>query len=149
MLIIHYTLVSRRRGMMLYASSCAPILSFLIEFIGVTLVCKIIQVSSVQLNETPSSQCIVHPLPQAKYLLIPIPPTLAHLHLPPILFSVWLSPHCCLRLCVIHTHTLYLHTYTHTYIYAHIYTCIYICTHTHINSIYKTHVFDSYSKIID
>ena len=138
MLIIHYTLVSRRRGMMLYASSCAPILSFLIEFIGVTLVCKIIQVSSVQLNETPSSQCIVHPLPQAKSLLIPIPPTLAHLHLPPILFSVWLSPHCCLRLCVIHTHT-----HTH-YIYIHIYTHIHICTYIHMHIHMHTYTYKFY-----
>ena len=44
------------------------------EFIGVTLVHKTIQVSSVQLNKTSSAQCIMHPLLKVKFLSIPIYP---------------------------------------------------------------------------
>ena len=43
-----------------------------IEFIGVTLVWEIIQVSSVQLNKTSSAHCSMLQLPQAKTLFIPI-----------------------------------------------------------------------------
>ena len=56
--------------------------NFEIEFIGVTLVHKAIQVSSVQVNKTSSAHCIVHPTPQAKSHSIPILPLFAHLHLP-------------------------------------------------------------------
>ena len=43
-------------------------LLFLIEFIGLTLVHKTIQVSSLKFNKTASAHCIVCPLPKAKSL---------------------------------------------------------------------------------
>lgn len=51
---------------------------FLSEFIGMTFVCKTIQVSSVQVNKISSSHCIVHQLPQDKSLS----PTSTNSHLP-------------------------------------------------------------------
>ena len=49
---------------------------FFIELIGVTLVLKTIQVSSVQLNKTSSAHCIVHPSPQKSLFLSPFSPPL-------------------------------------------------------------------------
>ena len=46
-----------------------------IEFIGLTLVHKTIQVSSVQLNKTSSVHCIVCPSPHAKSLSVLFCPT--------------------------------------------------------------------------
>ena len=89
----------------LFSSHSVLLCSFLnfycIEFIGVILIHKIIQVSSVQLNKTPSVLCcIVHPLPQRVFPslfplpLCPPPPTPTP--------SLWLAPHCCLCLCVMY-----------------------------------------------
>ena len=47
-------------------------LFFLVNFIGVKLVYKTIQVSSIWLNKTSSAHCIVHPSAQVKYLSLPI-----------------------------------------------------------------------------
>ena len=46
--------------------------NYLIQFIGVTLICKTIQVPSPQLNKTSSAHCIVRPSLQAKFLSIPL-----------------------------------------------------------------------------
>ena len=73
-------------------------LLFIIEFIGVTLVHRTIQVSCIQLNKTSSVHCIVHIEPQVKSLSGPIPPFCPHPSTPTSL-SFWLSPHCCLCLC--------------------------------------------------
>ena len=85
----------------------AMLLFLNIEFTRVTFICKTIQVSRVQLNKTSSAHCIVHPPPPEKSLSIPVSP---HPHLCSLLptarsLSFWLSPHCCLYLCV-KAHTL-------------------------------------------
>ena len=67
---------------------------FLIKFIGVILVHKIIQVSSIQLNKTSSAHFSMHPSPQAKSLSIPISfplPTSTYPHLPSRLAITTLS----------------------------------------------------------
>lgn len=68
--------------------TCHPDVSFffffLIEFIGVKLVNKSIQVLRVQLNKTSSTNYIVCSLPQAKPLSISISPIFAYLP-PPML----------------------------------------------------------------
>ena len=53
----------------------------LIEFIGVTLFHKTIQVSNVQLNKISSAHCTVCPLPKAKSLSIHTYPPFIYLHL--------------------------------------------------------------------
>ena len=67
--------------------SCFSInkIKIFIESIGVPLVHKIIQVSSVQLNKTSPAHCIVFPSPQENslYILIPLPCVHLHLHSPP------------------------------------------------------------------
>ena len=73
---------------------------FLIEFIGVTLVHKTIQVSSVQLNKAKSSHGILCPSPQAKSLSIHIFSLFALLHLLPPPSGCHHSPHCCLCVCI-------------------------------------------------
>ena len=80
---------------------------FLIEFIGVTLVHKTTQLSSVQLNSTPSAHCTGCPLPEAKPLSLCLPICLpfarTHVHLPP--FSS------CCRHAVVCVYMLYIHIY--------------------------------------
>ena len=49
---------------------------YFIEFIEVRSVHKTIPVSSAQLKKTSSAHCIVHPSPKAKFLSIPISPSL-------------------------------------------------------------------------
>ena len=67
-----------------------------IEFIGVTLVNKIIQVSGAQFYNTSSVHCIVCSSPQVKSPSFNIYPsyTLLHLHLPTSP-APWQSSHCC------------------------------------------------------
>lgn len=97
----------------------------LIEFIEMTLVHKIIQVSSVQLNKTASAHWTVCPLPQAKFLSVPILPHLAHLHLPPTPFpsGLWLSPYSFLCLKRIYTYIciyiIYIHFLLNTFTFFH------------------------------
>ena len=50
------------------------------ESFGVVLVCRTIQISSVQLNNTPCAHGIVHPPLQEESLSVPIFTTFAHLH---------------------------------------------------------------------
>lgn len=67
------------------------------------LVHKTIKVWSVQLNKTSSPYCILRPSSQAKSLSVCIlHPHLPLLHLLPRPLSLWLSPPCCLCLCVIY-----------------------------------------------
>ena len=73
---------------------------FCIEFIGATLVCKTIQVSSVQLNKISSAYCIMLSLPHAKSLSAPIfppsAPTLPSPHPPfPLAITRLLSSSMC------------------------------------------------------
>ena len=62
--------------------------SFLIEFTGVTLANKTIQVSSVQLHKTLSARYIMRSPPEVKSLFIPVSPQFAHFPLPPTLFNI-------------------------------------------------------------
>ena len=62
-------------GMFIYGMSL-PCMCFCIECIGVILAHKIIQVSSVRLNETSSAHCILCPSHQAQCLSVPISPPL-------------------------------------------------------------------------
>ena len=77
---------------------------FLIEFIGVTLVCKTIQVSSVQLNKTLSTHCIVHPSPSPKVQSLSIPTPALPTSTCPTPLSLWPLPHCFLCLCIMSIH---------------------------------------------
>ena len=63
-------------------------LSFYTKFIAVMLVNKINQVSSVQLHNTPSAHCIVHPPPKVKSLSATIYPPFVLFQLPSPCFSL-------------------------------------------------------------
>ena len=81
----------------MYALMC---LFVYIEFIGVTLAHKTIQVSSAQLNKTSPAPCIVHPSPQAKKTLsVPFFPALSTSTYPhPLVLRP--LPHCVHGLCI-------------------------------------------------
>lgn len=60
----------------------------ILNFLGVTLICRTTQVASVQLNKASSAHCIVHPSPQAQSLSVPLFPTLPTSTYPTL--SLWL-----------------------------------------------------------
>ena len=94
-------------------------------FIGMTLIHKTIQVSSVQVNKTLSLHCIMHPSPRAKSLSIRIPLLCPPPPRPdppfPRVITTLLS---CLCVCVYVCIHMYIHT--HTYIYTQKHICKYI-----------------------
>ena len=70
---------------------------FLIKLIGVTLVCKTVQVSGVQVSNTSSAYRIVFSPLKVKSLIFTIYLSSALAHLPHLL-SLWQSPNCSLCL---------------------------------------------------
>lgn len=80
---MHFSFKSCRKSKEELHSKCRVIIAYVylhlfifIEFIKVILVHKAIQFSSVQLNKTSCTHCIVHPSPQVKSLSVPIYPPL-------------------------------------------------------------------------
>ena len=105
---------------------------FRIEFIGMTLVNRTTQVSSVRPNKTSSAYCIVHLPPKVKSLFAPTYPPFAHFHLttPPFPSSYHHTAIC------VYVSYMYMCIYTHTY----------MCMYTHIYNLSRRYAAMQYEK---
>ena len=78
---IKFTAVHIKKTFIICSFHVLTFIHILIEFIGVTLIRKTIQVSNAKLNRRSSAHCIVHHPLKQRLFLPPFTP-FAHLHLP-------------------------------------------------------------------